>query len=115
MPMAIIASRPSGATFSGVQMVMPSTSVERIWSAFVESMPARARTSVRGTPSQRAPPTYGPPTSLETQVRVMSRSMVSIAARSSKVSVTSWSTSPSMVSVQPSTSTAGNVSRVSTR
>jgi hypothetical protein len=41
--------------------------------------------------------------------------MVRIEARSSKVSVTSCSTSPSMVSVHESASTAGRVSRVSTR
>jgi hypothetical protein len=41
--------------------------------------------------------------------------MVRIAARSSKVSVTSRATSPSIVSVHESTSTAGRVSRVSTR
>ena len=39
---------------AGVEIVIPSTSVERIWSALVLSMPARARTSVRRTPSQRA-------------------------------------------------------------
>ena len=52
------------------------------------------------TPIQRAPPTYGPPTLLETQVRVMSRSMSGIASRSSKVSSSDLSTMPSMVSVQ---------------
>ena len=67
------------------------------------------------TPSQRAPPTYVPPTSLLTQVRVMSRSTSGIAAISSKVKVSSWSTSPSMVSVQSSTPTVGTVRRVSTR
>ena len=33
MPMAMSASRPSRATLSGTEMVMPSTSVHRIWSA----------------------------------------------------------------------------------
>ena len=115
MPIAIIASRPSRATESGVEIVMPSTSVERIWSALVESMPALASTSASGMPSHRADPMYGPPTSFDTQVRVMSRSIVGIAASSSKVKVTSWSTSPSMVSVHESTSTVGRLRRVSTR
>ncbi len=115
MPIAIIASRPSVATSSGVLIVIPSTSVLRIWSADVASIPARSSRSVRRTPIQRAAPRYRPPTSLETQVRVMSRSMSGIASRSSRVNVTSRSTSPSMVSVQSSGSTSGSVSRVSTR
>ena len=115
MAMAIIASRPSVARSSGVEMVMPSTSVERIWSAPVEPMPARSRRSVRRTPVQRVPPTYGPPTSLETQVKVMSRSMSGISSRSSKLRLISWSTSPSMVSVHVSRSITGSVSRVSMR
>ena len=67
------------------------------------------------TPIHRAPPTYSPPTLLETQVRVMSRSISGISSSSSKVNVSSWSTSPSMVSVQSSMSTMGVSSRVSTR
>ena len=97
IPMAIIASRPSVATFSGVLIVMPSTSVDRIWSA-VSPTPAMSSRSVRRTPSQRAPPTYGPPTSLETQVSVMSRSIRSILVRSSNEKVCSFSTSPSITS-----------------
>ena len=56
MPKASIASRPSVATFSGTLIVMPSTSVHRIWSESLPT-PARSRTSVSLTPSQRAPPT----------------------------------------------------------
>ncbi len=96
-------------------IVIPSKSVERIWSAFVRSMPARSSTSVSRTPSQRAPPTYGPPTLLETQVSVMSRSIIGMSSSSSKVSVTSFWTSPSMVSVQSSLLTTGVSRRVSTR
>ena len=53
--------------------------------------------------------------SLETQVRVMSRSISGIASRSSNVKVCSRATSPSMVSDQESASTIGSESRVSTR
>ena len=96
-------------------MVKPSTAVLRIWSALVLSIPARSSTSRRGTPSQRAAPTRLPPTSLLTQVSVMSCSTTFILVSSSKVRVTDLSTSPSMVSVQESTSTTGTVRLVSTR
>ena len=114
MPSAIMASRPSVASSYGVPIVMPSTSVLKIWST-PSWTPASSRRSVRRTPIQRAPPTYGPPTLLETQVSVMSRSMRGIASRSSKVSSSSLSTIPSILSDQPSMSTIGTSSRVSTR
>ncbi len=55
MPMAIIASRPSRTTPSGVLMVKPSTAVLSTWSG-LPLVPARSSTSVSRTPSQRAAP-----------------------------------------------------------
>ena len=97
-------------------IVMPSKSVLRIWSAPLPT-PAMSRMSFSRTPCQRAAPTYLPPTLLETHVRVMSRSTIGMSSSSSKLIWSSFSTSPSTVSVQPFESTIG-VSpggRVSTR
>ncbi len=55
MPMAIMASRPSRTTPSGVLMVNPSTAVLSSWSLDVPT-PARSSTSASRTPSQRAAP-----------------------------------------------------------
>ena len=55
-------------------MVSPSTLVDFTASAPC-CTPASRRRSAIGTPIQRALPAYGPPTSLDTQVRVMSRSI----------------------------------------
>ena len=75
---ATSASRSSVSACTGVEIVIPSVEWLRIWSAPVRT-PARSSRSRVRTPSQRAPPTYGPPTSFETQVRVMSRSTSGIA------------------------------------
>ena len=64
---------------------MPSVEWLKIWST-PGLMPARSRRSLVRTPSQRAAPTYWPPTSFETQVRVMSRSTRGILSSSAKVS-----------------------------
>ncbi len=94
-----MASRPSVASSYGVPMVMPSTSVLKIWST-PSLTPAISSRSVRRTPIQRAPPTYGPPTLFETQVSVMSRSISGMSSRSWKLKVTFLSTIPSMVRLQ---------------
>ena len=115
MPNASMELRPSSATSSGVLIVKLLTAVLRIWSALVLAMPARSKTSFSGTPSQRAALMRLPPTSLLTQVSVMSCSTTSMSISPSKVNVTFWSTSPSTVSSQESTSTTGTVRLVSTR
>ena len=53
---------------------MPLTSRQTSWS-LPDRMPFSRRKAPRGTPIQRAVPASRPPTSLETQVSVMSRSM----------------------------------------
>jgi hypothetical protein len=73
MPTASIASRPSRTTAVGVPIVMPSVDVPTIWSA-AACTPASRSSGASAAPSQRAVPTRSPPTSLETQVIVMSRS-----------------------------------------
>ena len=95
-------------------MVIPSVEWLKIWSTPGRT-PARSSRSLVRTPSQRAAPTYGPPTSFETQVRVMSRSTSGIVSSSSKVSENGRSTSPSTVSFQPSTETRGITRAVSIR
>ena len=77
--------------------------------------PASRRMSAIGTPIQRALPTYGPPTSLETQVRVTSRSTSRRARMSSKPRSSSLSTRPCTRRRQLAESTCGTVSDVSTR
>ena len=74
MPKASIASSTSSAARVGVPMVMPS--VERQTSCVLsDRMPFSRRRAPSGTPSQRALPARTPPTSLETQVSVTSRSI----------------------------------------
>src|SRR5215467_4624635 len=70
IPMASSASLPSIAVCTGVPDVNPSEDVQYSWSA-PALIPASRGSAPRLVPSQRALPTYGPPTSLETQVRVM--------------------------------------------
>ena len=64
-----------GRPRSGCRSTCRRSSGETIWSAPAWT-PACSRTVASGTPIQRAFPTYSPPTSLETHVRVMSRSIV---------------------------------------
>ena len=71
---ASIASRPSITTAAGLPTVNPSTERETSWSA-AGSTPASSSKGFSGTPTQRALPMYGPPTSFETHVSVMSRSI----------------------------------------
>jgi hypothetical protein len=68
-------------TAVGVPQVQPSTDRLSSWSA-PDRMPASSSSGPSRTPVQRALPTYGPPTSFETQVSVMSRSTSGIASRS---------------------------------
>ena len=75
------ASRSSVSASSGVVTVKPSTLVESTQSA-PACGPAIASTSAIRTPCQRALPARSPPTSLETQVRVIIRSIDGIAIRS---------------------------------
>jgi hypothetical protein len=74
-------------------MVMPSAERATTWSA-PGSMPISRSNGASGTPSQRAVPMYGPPTSLETQLRVMSRSIRGRLSRSVKDSSVSLPTMP---------------------
>ena len=115
MPTAMRASRFSSVSApSGVPMVMLSALVVLTASA-PSWTPARASRSRTGMPSQAALPTYGPPTSFDTQVRVMRLSTRRSLSRSRKLSSSSWSTMPWMRSVYPSTGTFGTLSAVSTR
>lgn len=120
MPRASIASRPSMTVSTGVPMVMPSTERVMIWLAGPPRdggfTPASRSRSASRTPIHRALPTYGPPTSLDTQVRVMSRSMISRRNRSLKLSVTGRSTPlPWILSLQSFASMRGTTRAVSTR
>ena len=111
---ASIASRPSITTAVGLPTVNPSTERETSWSA-AGSTPASSSKGFSGTPTQRALPMYGPPTSFETHVSVMSRSISSRATSCSKSRVISRSTMPWIRSVQSSARTAGTSRAVSTR
>ncbi len=93
MATASIASRPSVTADVGVLQVQPSTERLRTCSA-PACTPASSSSGASRTPVQRAVPTYGPPTSLDTQVRVMSRSTSGRRSRSSKDSVSGRSTMP---------------------
>ncbi len=120
IPTASIASRPSMTSSTGVPSVMPSTDRATSWSAGPPRRggltPASRSRSARRTPIQRALPTYGPPTSLDTHVRVMSRSINSRASRSWNVYVTGRVTPfPWIRSRQRVASTFGTTSAVSTR
>ena len=76
IPNASIASSTSSAERVGVPMVMPS--VERQTSCVLSAwIPFSRRMAPSGTPSHRAVPARTPPTSLETQVSVTSRSITS--------------------------------------
>jgi hypothetical protein len=63
-------------------MVMPSWDRHSSWS-LPERIPFSRSSAPSGTPIQRAVPASPPPTSLETQVSVMSRSMTSSRSNSS--------------------------------
>ncbi len=105
---------------TGVPIVIPSTERDTIWSAGPPFdggfTPASRSRSARRTPIHRAVPTYGPPTWLDTQVRVMSRSTSSRPRRSWKVRVTGRATPfPWIRSRHRSASTRGTTKAVSTR
>ena len=81
MPTANSASRPSLSAASGVEALKPSELPESTMSASGRT-PARRSTSITGTPSQVALPASVPPTSLETHVRVSTRSTSGSPSRS---------------------------------
>ena len=81
MAKANSASRSSVSAASGVVTVKPSTLVDSTQSA-PACGPACFSTSAIRTPCQRALPARSPPTSLETQVRVIIRSIDGMAIRS---------------------------------
>ena len=99
---------------SGVEMVIPSAADDSTWSALARA-PARRSSPASGTPSQRALPLYVPPTSFETQTRVMSASVSGIRSNSPKVTSSSRSTIPSIRSVQSRGESCGSTRSVSTR
>ena len=74
IPNASIASSTSSAERVGAPMVMPLTERQTSWE-LPDRMPFSRRNAPSGTPIQRAVPASLPPTSLETQVSVTSRSM----------------------------------------
>ncbi len=84
--MAIIASLPSSRTASGVLAVKPSTDELSTWSASASGLARRSRSATR-TPRNRVLLMYGPPIGSETQVRVMSCSIIGMASNSAQVSV----------------------------
>ena len=82
MPKASIASSTSRALRVGAPIVMPSSDRHSSWSLPGRIPFSRSR-AASGTPIHRALPASAPPTSLETQVSVMSRSMTSARPRRS--------------------------------
>ncbi len=114
MAIAIIASLPSSRTASGVLAVKPSTEELSTWSAAAFGWARRSRSATR-TPRNRVLPQYGPPIGLETQVRVMSRSIIGIASNSAQVSWNGAATMPSTCSVHVSVDTRGSTRAVSMR
>ena len=98
----------------GVEMVMPSVDSLRIWSTPLLTLARSSRSRTR-TPSQRVELMYGPPTSLLTQLRVMSCSIIGMASRSLNDSVNGCSTWPLTSSFQSATSIRGITRAVSTR
>jgi hypothetical protein len=99
---------------SGVPQVQPSTLVESTMSAPACGR-ARASSGAIGVPNQRALPTRSPPTSLETQARVMSRSTSGPRRRSSKPIDTSCPTIPWILRRQSAAVMRGVTSVVSMR
>ena len=83
IPIASIASSTSSAERVGAPIVIPSTDRQTSCVLAVRT-PFSRRNAPSGTPSQRAVPARSPPTSLETQVRVTSRSMRSARSYSSR-------------------------------
>jgi hypothetical protein len=77
--------------------------------------PAFASTSRMGTPSHLAVPSRSPPTSFETQVRVIEYSSRPRSSRSWNESVSSVSTMPTTERLQAAGSMEGTVRAVSTR
>ena len=114
IPIASIASRPSITTDTGEPAVQPSDERLTNWSE-PAATPASASRSRSGTPIQRAEPAYWPPTSLDTQVRVMSRSIIGRARRSAKLRRSSRSTMPCTRSCQSAVLSFGTMRAVSTR
>ncbi len=100
MPTATSALRPSMIVSTGVEIVIPSAPPRRAPGRRRAGCPPGASSAGRLAPSHRALPAYGPPTSLETQTRVMSCSMSGSPSRSANVSSISRSTMPVMRSVQ---------------
>ena len=85
IPKASIASSTSSALRVGAPIVIPSSDRHSSWSLPGRIPFSRSR-DASGTPIHRALPTSAPPTSLETQVSVMSRSITSARSkRSSRV------------------------------
>ena len=82
MATASIESRPSRTGSVATPMVIPLTSRITIWSA-PTWMPALRKMGARSVPCQRALPMKLPPTASETQVSVMSRSIMGCRIRSS--------------------------------
>ena len=82
MATASIESRPSRIGSVATPMVIPCTSRMTIWSA-PRWMPALRRIGASSVPCHRALPMKLPPTASETQVRVMSRSIMGRRIRSS--------------------------------
>ena len=114
MPIATIELRSSVTASSGVPADHLSALVVLIASAPALT-PAIARRSLTSTPVQTALPTYGPPTSLETQVNVTRWSTSGMSSRSRNERLSSWSTMPWMRRFQPSAGTSGIRNAVSTR
>ena len=82
IPNASIASSTSSAERVGAPMVMPSVGAAHSWCC-PGRIPFSRRMAPSGTPSHRAVPASTPPTSLETQVSVTSRSITSSRSNSS--------------------------------
>ena len=114
MATASSAFRPSMTVSIGVPQVHPSAEVLRIWSAPRLTRASRSR-AARLAPSHRALPTYGPPTWLDTQARVMSASVSGRFSSWSKVMSSSRSTRPCTRRCHVSGGTWGRLSDVSTR
>jgi hypothetical protein len=114
LAMTSSASRPSRSTSTGVPTVKPSTLVDNNMSAS-RCTPTSSRRSAIGKPTQVALPASSPPTSFETQVNVIRRSMGVRRSNWSQLSVTSRSTMPWMRRRQSSVVRRGTCSAVSMR
>lgn len=120
IPRASIESRPSMTSSTGLPMVIPSTERATSWWAgppFDGGLtPHWRRRSARRTPIHRALPTYGPPTSFETQASVMFRSISGMRSSCANDTFASRVTPlPWIRSRHEFASTLGTTSAVSTR